>query len=54
MLKMISEENIITREIRKGYLLNDRVLRPSLVEVSKKIIKNIDNDNKEDTKGDEV
>jgi hypothetical protein len=24
------------------------------VEVSKKIIKNIDNDNKEDTKGDEV
>ncbi len=49
-----AEENIITREIRKGYLLNDRVLRPSLVEVSKKIIKNIDNDNKEDTKGDEV
>jgi len=48
------EENIITKEIRKGYLLNDRVLRPSLVEVSKKIIKNIDNDNKEDTKGDEV
>jgi len=39
-----AEENIITKEIRKGYLLNDRVLRPSLVEVSKKIIKNIDND----------
>ena len=49
-----TEEIIITKEIRKGYLLNDRVLRPSLVEVSKKIIKNIDNDNKEDTKGDEV
>jgi molecular chaperone GrpE len=49
-----AEENIITKEIRKGYLLNDRVLRPSLVEVSKKIVKNIDNDNKEDTKGDEV
>jgi molecular chaperone GrpE len=49
-----AEENIITKEIRKGYLLNDRVLRPSLVEVSKKIINNIDNDNKEDTKGDEV
>lgn len=48
------KENIITKEIRKGYLLNDRILRPSLVEVSKKIIKNIDNDNKEDTKGDEV
>ena len=41
-----AEENIITKEIRKGYLLNDRVLRPSLVEVSKKIIKNIDNDRK--------
>jgi molecular chaperone GrpE len=38
-------ENIITKEIRKGYLLNDRVLRPSLVEVSKKIVKNIDNNN---------
>lgn len=47
------EENIITKEIRKGYLLNERVLRPSLVEVSKKIIKNIDNDNKENTKGDD-
>ena len=47
------EENIVTKEIRKGYLLNERVLRPSLVEVSKKIIKNIDNDNKENTIGDD-
>ena len=47
------EENIITKEIRKGYLLNERVLRPSLVEVSKKIIKNIDSDNKENTIGDD-
>ena len=39
------EENIITKEIRKGYLLNDLVLRPSLVEVSKKIVKNNVNDN---------
>src|SRR5919112_1031277 len=39
------EENVITKEIRKGYLLNGRVLRPSLVEVSKKIVKNIDNNN---------
>jgi molecular chaperone GrpE len=46
------DENIITKEIRKGYLLNDRVLRPSLVEVSKKIVKNNDNDN--NTKGDEI
>ncbi|VFJ13787.1 nucleotide exchange factor GrpE [Candidatus Nitrosocosmicus franklandus] len=47
------EENIITKEIRKGYLLNERVLRPSLVEVSKKIIKNIDSDIKENAKGDD-
>ena len=46
------EENIVTKEIRKGYFLNDRVLRPSLVEVSKKIVKNIDDDN--NTKGDEI
>jgi molecular chaperone GrpE len=39
------KENIITKEIRRGYLLNGRVLRPSLVEVSKKIVKNIDDDN---------
>lgn len=48
-----SKENVITKEIRKGYLLNDRVLRPSLVEVSKKIIKNIDTDNNKNTKGEE-
>ncbi len=46
------EENIVTKEIRKGYMLNDRVLRPSLVEVSKKIVKNIDDNN--DIKGDEI
>jgi molecular chaperone GrpE len=46
------EENIVTKEIRKGYFLDDRVLRPSLVEVSKKIVKNIDDDN--NTKGDEI
>lgn len=47
------DENIITKEIRKGYFLDDFVLRPSLVEVSKKIIKNTD-DNKDNTKGDET
>ena len=41
------DENIITKEIRKGYFLNDRVLRPSLVEVSKKIVKNTINDTDE-------
>ena len=34
----------VTKEIRKGYIINDKILRPSLVEVSKKIIKNIDSD----------
>ena len=46
------QENIVTKEIRKGYLLNERVLRPSLVEVSKKIVKNIDNNN--NRQGDEI
>jgi molecular chaperone GrpE len=47
-----AQENIVTKEVRKGYLLNDRVLRPSLVEVSKKIVKNIDNNN--NRQGDEI
>jgi len=33
-------ENTVTTEIRKGYMLNGKVLRPSLVEISKKIIRN--------------
>jgi molecular chaperone GrpE len=33
-------ENTVTSEIRKGYMLNGRVLRPSMVEISKKIVKN--------------
>jgi len=37
-------ENTVTGEIRKGYMLNNKVLRPSLVEISKKIVKNIIND----------
>ena len=39
-------ENTVTAEIRKGYILNGRVLRPSLVEISK-IVKNSVNNNKE-------
>jgi molecular chaperone GrpE len=39
-------ENTVTAEIRKGYMLNCRVLRPSLVEISK-IVKNSVNDTKE-------
>jgi molecular chaperone GrpE len=39
-------ENTVTAEIRKGFMLNGRVLRPSLVEISK-IVKNSVNDTKE-------
>ncbi|HKU50080.1 MAG TPA: nucleotide exchange factor GrpE [Nitrososphaera sp.] len=44
-------ENTVTSEIRKGYMLNGKVLRPSLVEVSKKIVKNSvsDSNNPTDT-----
>jgi molecular chaperone GrpE len=41
------EENIVTAEIRKGYMLNSKVLRPSLVEISKKKVKNSVSDTKE-------
>jgi molecular chaperone GrpE len=37
-------ENTVTSEIRKGYMLNNKVLRPAIVEISKRIIKNTDND----------
>jgi molecular chaperone GrpE len=37
-------ENTVTTEIRKGYLLGSKVLRPALVEISKKIVKNTVND----------
>ena len=40
-------ENAVTGEIRKGYMLNNKVLRPSLVEISKKIVKNTINDTDE-------
>ncbi|RNJ76996.1 MAG: nucleotide exchange factor GrpE [Nitrosopumilus sp. H13] len=30
------EENTITKEIRKGYISHERVIRPTLVEISKK------------------
>jgi molecular chaperone GrpE len=40
-------ENAVTGEIRKGDMLNNKVLRPSLVEISKKIVKNTINDTDE-------
>mgnify|MGYP002623892485 FL=1 len=30
------DENTITKEIRKGYISHQRVIRPALVEISKK------------------
>jgi molecular chaperone GrpE len=45
------EEDMVTAEIRKGYVLNGRVLRPSLVEISKKIIKNSVSDTKQEDRG---
>jgi molecular chaperone GrpE len=44
-------ENTVIAEIRKGYLISDKVLRPSLVEISKKIVKNSVNESNR-TKGD--
>lgn len=44
-------ENTVIAEIRKGYMISDKVLRPSLVEISKKIVKNTVNDSNR-TKGD--
>jgi molecular chaperone GrpE len=49
------EENTVTSELRTGFMLNGKVLRPSLVEISKKIVKNSvsDSNNQSDTtKGD--
>jgi molecular chaperone GrpE len=34
------DEKIVVEEFRKGYMLRDKVLRPSLVAVSKKPVEN--------------
>ena len=44
-------ENTVIAEIRKGYMITDKVLRPSLVEISKRIVKNSAIDSNR-TKGD--
>lgn len=46
-------ENAVTKEIRKGFMLDNKVLRPSLVEISKKIVKNTINDTEKSEKGTE-
>jgi molecular chaperone GrpE len=45
-------ESTVTNEIRKGYMLDNKVLRPSIVEISKKIVKNSVNDTEKPEKGD--
>lgn len=46
------EENTVTAEIRKGYVLNGKVLRPSLVEISKIVKNSVSDTNMElDNKG---
>jgi molecular chaperone GrpE len=42
-------ENTVTSEIRKGYMLNGKVLRPSLVEIAKKIVRNSVSDSNNQT-----
>ena len=46
------ESGIILQEIQKGFMMKDRLLRPSLVGVSKKLLKNDENlgENKEKMK----
>jgi molecular chaperone GrpE len=44
-------ENTVTAEIRKGYMLNDRVLRPSLVEISKIVKNSVSNTKEMDIQG---
>jgi molecular chaperone GrpE len=39
-------EDRVTAEIRRGYMYNGKVLRPSMVEVARKIVKNSDSANK--------
>jgi len=36
---LMLDDNTITAEFRKGYILKDRVIRPSLVEISKRDVK---------------
>lgn len=44
-------ENTVTAEIRKGYMLNGRVLRPSLVEISKIVKNSVSNTKEMDIQG---
>ena len=47
------EPGTIIQEIQKGYMMKDRLLRPSLVGVSKKKLEKDNNDNKKDQQNEE-
>ena len=44
------EAGIVVQEIQKGYMMKDRLLRPSLVSVTKKVMKNEEKSNEKDEK----
>ena len=44
------EPGTIVQEIQKGFMMKDRLLRPALVAVSKKIVKEEQNEDKKDEK----
>ena len=44
------DEKIVVEELRKGYMFRDKVLRPSLVSVSKKPIKELEKEEAEEIK----
>ena len=47
------EKGTIVQEIQKGYMMKSRLLRPSLVGVTKKSEENVDNSAKNEEKKDE-
>ncbi len=44
------EPGTIVQEIQKGFMMKDRLLRPSLVGVSKKKVKDVEQEEKKDEK----
>ena len=49
----IKEPGTIVQEIQKGFMMKDRLLRPSLVGVSKKKVEEEENDNEKSVKNGE-
>ena len=46
------ENGIILQEIQKGFMMKDRLLRPALVGVSKKVVKKEENSSENKEKND--